>query len=515
MKKNYLLIILIYCLSSSNSKAQNGFVLLNEYLPWPNLSCGVPSEFVELYNFGPGPVDISGYIVTDAHHSITIPPYTILNAGKYFVISGVDISPVGCSNINFVTVADVNYTTCNCVSNPIPTSGNGWLTDGGAANDPIVLFDPNLTVVDAVVRGLPAEPSTVITTSTVGGVFASKTFNLDSIGIVYETIGESAGRGNSFSRLVDGDCLWDKDTHQSAGSTNNKDGKTSGSLTSVLSITNANSCNNNGSISIGFYGVADFSKIFPVQYILGRDKDSNGVFDFNDIYINGVDSFPPTLDITGLAPGSYSLAIQPKSGCNYQSHRFTILPCTFKILDLNTFYFSAKAQDKFVQLICASYKIEQIQKLEIERSKDGINFEKIQTFKIESPIPSFQQYEYYDKMPFSYISFYRIKIIYNNNTFAYSAVEKIMQFSWVNEPIIIFPNPVENILTINFTSNKKENLTIDVVQVDGKTIKSIKVSINLGHNEISINTKSLFKGVYFLKFYRTDGSVIVKRLYKE
>src|SRR5258705_3151800 len=156
MKKFCLLVIFFVCMSLNNIvKGQAGYVVLNEYMPWTTNTCSVNGEFIELYNFGPGPVNIGCYIVTDGDFSITIPPNTILNAGQFYVLGGSNIIPIGCANINAATTVNLNWTTCNCTSGTIPTTGDGLMTDGGSANEQIVLFDPNLKVVDAVVRSTP------------------------------------------------------------------------------------------------------------------------------------------------------------------------------------------------------------------------------------------------------------------------------------------------------------------------------------------------------------------------
>ena len=75
--KRFLLILLTFILIGS-IKAQYGRVVINEMLPWPGNACGTTAEFVELYNMGPGPVNIGCYIISDGDFSITIPPGTIL-----------------------------------------------------------------------------------------------------------------------------------------------------------------------------------------------------------------------------------------------------------------------------------------------------------------------------------------------------------------------------------------------------------------------------------------------------
>ncbi|MDX1937990.1 MAG: lamin tail domain-containing protein, partial [Flavihumibacter sp.] len=93
---------------SFGTQAQ-GRVVINEYLPWPVNGCGVTSEFVELYNFGPGPINIGCYVLTDGDFAVTIPANTILQPGQFYVIAGQNFIPTGCANINSDVVVNLNW----------------------------------------------------------------------------------------------------------------------------------------------------------------------------------------------------------------------------------------------------------------------------------------------------------------------------------------------------------------------------------------------------------------------
>ena len=515
MKKIYPLAIVFVYLSVTNSvKGQAGYVLLNEYMPWTTNTCSVNGEFIEIYNFGPGPVNIGCYIVTDGDFSITIPANTILNAGQFYVLGGSSVIPIGCANIDSATNVNLNWTTCNCTSGTIPTTGDGLMTDGGSANEQIVLFDPNLKVVDAVARSTPVETASPITTSTVGGGCTSKSYDLDTMAIDYETIGESAGRGNSFARKLNGDCDWDKDPHQSAGATNNKAG-TASSLSSVLTVTNPTTCPGTGSIAVSFTGITDYSTIFPVQYILGKDIDSNNVFDLSDTYINGVDSTSPTVNISGLSPGHYEIALQPKSGCNYQFYEFTILPCGTVILESNTFYFNAKRHDKSVELIWTSNRIEEVKKFEIEKSLDGINFQILKSYSLTSTTRPIKNFKYYDVNSSSGTLYYRIKIFNLNGTIAYSPVEKIAGLAEESSSVTLFPNPVLDNLNIGFESKLNQPLTVTLLQADGKKLLEKQINVNMGFNKFIFETAGIKKGLYFIRIINQLGNMIVKKINKQ
>ena len=182
--KRFLLILLTFLMLGS-LKAQFGRVVINEMLPWPGNSCGVTAEFVELYNMGPGPVNIGCHILSDGDFSITIPPGTIIQPGQFFVLSGQNVIPAPCANVSQNIVANLNWNTCGCTNAPIPTTGDGFMTDGGFATEQMVLLSPGGVVIDAVARGVPAEVSSTILSNSMGGFCPPRRFNLDVMGVVY------------------------------------------------------------------------------------------------------------------------------------------------------------------------------------------------------------------------------------------------------------------------------------------------------------------------------------------
>jgi hypothetical protein len=144
------------------------------------------------------------------------------------------------------------------------------MTDGGWATEQMVLLSPGGVVIDAVARGIPAEVSTTILSNSLGGFCPPRRFNLDLMGITYETIGESAGRGNSIARKLDGDCGWVKDTQQSGGATNNTPGESSVFSVSMF-ITEELNCT--GGTAKFVVNNSNASIYFPLDYILGMDVD--------------------------------------------------------------------------------------------------------------------------------------------------------------------------------------------------------------------------------------------------
>ena len=487
----HILALLFFLLVKLVCPAQ-GRVVINEYMPWTLNGCGATSEFIELLNFGPGPVNIGCYILTDGDFSITIPPNTILQPGEFYVISGQDSIAYTCANIDSAVHSDLNWNTCNCTSGSIPTTGDGFLTDGGTANEQVVLLDPALKVLDAVARSLPVEISSSITTSTIGGQCTSQTFDLDLMSINYETIGESAGRGNSFARRLDGDCGWVKDPQQSANATNNTPGDVS-SVSYSLTYTEVLACPK-GSIVISV-NASSYTDIFPMHYTLGFDSDSDGVFEMTDQYTTGTDSTASTIPLNDLVKGNYSITLASDKGCNLHTINFTILDC-FTLLALHLFSFEAIQHPDKIECKWSLDNAWLLGHTDIEISTNGFSFQKaavITTHDTTSgrkdfryflsnypPVKIFLRIAFYDKNDNAQLS----KVIVLNNDKGLSCR--------------LWPNPVHNDLKIEVATDKSSLVNYQVFNNDNRLLANGIWHIYQGINMETIPVSRLPKGNYRL-----------------
>jgi hypothetical protein len=468
-----------------------GRVILNEYMPWPGNACGTPSEFVELLNMGPGPVNIGCYILTDGDFSITIPAGTVLAPGQFYVIAGQDFLPSPCTNINMNVTANLNWNTCNCTSAPIPSFGGGFLTDGGSANEQVVLLDPALNVVDAVARSLPVETSSTIVTSDLGGTCTSQSFNLDNMSIQYEIIGESAGRGNSFARRVDGACGWLKDTQQSGGSTNNTFGEKY-TLDYSVFVTEMINCMG-GSVYFQLHN-SPASAYFPLDYILGYDANGDGVFTELDTYTTGIDYTPPTLEILNLPLGLYSINIGPRQGCDYRNFLFMVGPCSPLGIFLKSF--GGYAGQGETHLEASLTGCTELSSLELEVSTDGIHFEWLATLPFD-PGRNDQVVRYTALQ--SPGQFYRINMINRKQVSKLSPILRLGGPATGTQKPQLVPNPFKNSFQLSYPSATKGRIRIDLIRPDGQLVYSQQADVIDGQNQLRIGAENLPKGLYLVR----------------
>jgi hypothetical protein len=485
----YVVALLLVLLGFASPASSQGRVVINEYMPWTLNGCGATAEFVELMNFGPGPIDISCYIITDGDYAITIPATTILQPGEYYVIAGRSVINHPCANIDSTIHVDLNWNSCGCTSGPIPTTGDGLFTDGGSANEQVVLLDPNLNVVDAVVRNYPVEPSSLITTAFMDEC-PSKQFDLDLMNIRYETLGMSTGRGNSFARRLDGDCGWVKDPQQSGNATNNTPGELS-DVSYQLTVVTAMDCDSNhGSIDV-YVDIDSYDNVFPMNYTIAFDADRNGIFDFADTYTYGVDSTPPSIAIMGLPLGRYRLVVASVNGCYLRTFEFNILEC-IAVLPSGLVYFKLKEknsrQSVFEWLISET---ETLQSVQLEKSGDGVNYTSF------SPVPTqgltgarmFTQAVPADEKA----SFYRLRMTDKSGKPTFSPV---LRTNRTLKAEAIWPNPAGDLVQVSLWSKGAGKVAYSVHDASGATVLSGAASLIAGDNRLSLPVQKLARGVY-------------------
>ncbi|MFN5021372.1 MAG: lamin tail domain-containing protein [bacterium] len=503
----YAYMCLAIFLLPAASNAQ-GRLVINEFMAWPGESCPTTAEFIELKNMGPGPMNIGCHVITDGDFSITIPANTFLKPGEFYVLGGQDIINAPCANLTRNITVNLNWNTCNCTSGSIATEAEGLLTDGGAAGEQLVLFNPSGTIIDAVVREInKIETSSSITSRSTTGC-TGFSFDLDNLSIIYEEIGESQGRANSFARKMDGDCKWVKETQQNAGATNNAAGEAA-TLTMTQTYTMNQNCNGGNATFTVTNTSPTPASFFPFTYILGYDNNGNGVFESGDFYTNGTDATAPSVELTGLGLGSYNIILEPASGCNQKFFTFDIGPCATMPIKLKQFKGSNAGKLNRFNIDIetdADMKI-----LALESSLDGKKFYKV------ADIP------FADRMGLQNIvfsseagaeSYFRLAMTDDNNKTSYSNIVNLVKSSNNNQIVSIAPNPFTDFLGLSHYTTKEDVLMINIISAAGQVVLADRYALKVGQNNLRLLTSNLAKGLYLvsLKKISTGESQITRVL---
>lgn len=138
-----------------------------------------------------------------------------------------------------------------------------------------------------------------------------------------------------------------------------------------------------------------------------------------------------------------------------------------------------------------------LKKYEIEKSEDGINFQKIG--EIESIGIVNNQYNFTDdKMSIGNEQFYKLKIIAKDGSYTYSKIISIIKNSNYKY-LSIAPNPAFSTTELNIFSYKIIVTKLEILNSIGAISISKDITLQKGNNSILLDVKGLVKGVYFIK----------------
>ena len=80
-----------------------------------------------------------------------------------------------------------------------------------------------------------------------------------------------------------------------------------------------------------------------------------------------------------------------------------------------------------------------------------------------------------------------------------------------------YPNPVQNELNVDIEldSYQGDNITLELVDLNGRVAKQQKITLERGYNSLNVNITELNDGVYLLKFIGTKNHIKESKIVKQ
>lgn len=146
-------------------------------------------------------------------------------------------------------------------------------------------------------------------------------------------------------------------------------------------------------------------------------------------------------------------------------------------------------------------------RFEIQRSIGVKGFQKIGSVDAKGNSSSLNTYTFSDQTNSSSdVSFYRIKMIDLDGTYAYTSIKSV-RGSGIASEFKIFPNPTTSAATISI-NDLNEPVTVNVMDHSGHLVKSVSLT-----NSSEVQLNNLQKGNYIVRITsKESGETIVKQL---
>jgi hypothetical protein len=146
---------------------------------------------------------------------------------------------------------------------------------------------------------------------------------------------------------------------------------------------------------------------------------------------------------------------------------------------------------------------------EIERSNDAIDFYSIGRANANETNP----YEFIDEVPLVGDNYYRLKMVDLDGSYSYSKIINIKtELNKLN--FMLFPNPINDILTYRFYTPMSESLQIQIFNISGEEVLCIDKETDNLINVVVLELNNLISGFYTIVIKHQNGIVHTSKISK-
>lgn len=171
-------------------------------------------------------------------------------------------------------------------------------------------------------------------------------------------------------------------------------------------------------------------------------------------------------------------------------------------LPIHLSYFTASLnKDNKVNLLWKTETESGISNFVIERSTNGTNFENINSVEATGK-ESGDAYNYTDDWSYDGTLYYRLKIMYDDNTSEFGPVARIDIKKVKTDAFTLYPSPATNEITVRFS--KMEDGDILIYDYTGKNV--FQTQMNGNESSKTIDVSNFQKGAYFIIYQGANGA---------
>jgi len=166
-------------------------------------------------------------------------------------------------------------------------------------------------------------------------------------------------------------------------------------------------------------------------------------------------------------------------------------------LPLELLEFTAQAKEKHIALRWKTASEQDFSGFELQRSADGIQFEKINWIAAKGG--SSNTYNYDDhRAQQGVLYYYRLKMLDEDGQFSYSGIQSALLEKGWSEPHVI-PNPTRGRSQLSFEAPESGAGQLELTDSNGKSVFRRPVIFEKGENKIDLDVSGLNPGTYVLQ----------------
>ncbi len=180
------------------------------------------------------------------------------------------------------------------------------------------------------------------------------------------------------------------------------------------------------------------------------------------------------------------------------------------LLPITISSFIAKTLGDGVQLQWSTSSEENNDYFSIERSQDGVHFDEIGQINGAGSSKTVNHYQFMDKLPFSSISYYRLKQVDLNGDFSYSHIVVSIPISTATD-LKAFSNAAHE-LELHWQASGQNKLQLYIYDLSGRIMYKRPIEEHPGENSYSLFMSGISSGLYIIQLEDPAGKQMIKWL---
>jgi hypothetical protein len=181
--------------------------------------------------------------------------------------------------------------------------------------------------------------------------------------------------------------------------------------------------------------------------------------------------------------------------------------CYNLVLPVELLEFNADKKEETVLLHWKTQSESQSDYFVVQRSLDGIEFSSVDSIPAAGNSSILKNYSLYDKNPLTGLSYYRLKQVDINGTFAYSNL-KAVDFSEIT--LEVFPNPVFDFVTVSIKSGSSYQSSFSLFNTLGEMVFQKDIGFTNAESQ-QVNISAIPDGSYLMVLSDKDGRIALRQ----
>ena len=176
--------------------------------------------------------------------------------------------------------------------------------------------------------------------------------------------------------------------------------------------------------------------------------------------------------------------------------------CSVITLPISKISINAERLPSGIRLIWKTFSELNTSYFNIQKSADGISFSNIGNVQAAGNSNGKNEYQFVDKQPNENTRYYRLQMVDKDGSFTDSHILNVN----IKPPlgISIHPNPVKDLLHIQFSNSKTEKVMLQITNAQGQVLLQRHANALIGINYFTVNTSNLPKGIYIFSITNHD-----------